>query len=260
MSAATGCGWRLVAQHAAGLSHRAAGLPCQDRAIAELTPLAEGSPPALVAAVADGAGSAEHGEQGAEQAVSAALAVLKSGVASCADAAAALELVRTAFAAAQADLFETSEREGLEPRALSTTLMVALITPRFACFGQIGDGAIVYGDADGLGLAFVVEQEMVNVTDFVTEEGAVDRVMLRTVEAPVTRLAMTSDGLVPLLIHRRDQAPHLPAFRQFFTTLLHSTDEPSLAAELREFLDSAGVNERTDDDKSLVLAAREADA
>jgi hypothetical protein len=256
LSAAALPAWRLVAECAVGVLHRESGLPCQDRAVVDLCLDGEHRCTALVAAVADGAGSALEGEQGAQLATTAALGTLKRAGAGCETAAQALELVREAFVAARHELIESAQQQRIDTREFSTTLLVALVTPAFACFGQIGDGAIVFGDADDLALAFACEQEMVNVTDFVTDESALGRLRMHCVERRVERLAMMSDGLMPLFVARRDQSPHRPAFVQLFSTLLESSDDAALPEQLRGFLQSEAVNARTDDDKSLVLAVR----
>ncbi len=55
----------------------------------------------------------------------------------------------------------------------------------------------------------------------------------------------------------RRKAPFAPFFTPFFTYLeTASKDDAAVERELREYLDSPTVNERTDDDKSLVLAVR----
>ncbi len=260
MSAPADFGWKMVAEHATGAAHLDLGCACQDRAVIDLCLDDERRLIALVAAVADGAGSALEGEQGAQLATTAALRTLKCAAAACGTPAQAMDLVREAFVAARADIIESSQQQGIEMREFSTTLLVALVTPAFACFGQIGDGAIVFGDADDLALAFACEQEMVNVTDFVTDGSALDRLRMHCVERRVERLAMMSDGLMPLFVARRDQSPHRPAFVQLFSTLLESADDAALPEQLRGFLQSEVVNARTDDDKSLVLAVREPSA
>jgi len=64
MSIATLPGWRCLAESVAGTSHLAHQLPCQDAH--KILALGDKH---LVLAVADGAGSAKHAEQGAKIAV-----------------------------------------------------------------------------------------------------------------------------------------------------------------------------------------------
>ena len=59
-----------------------------------------------------------------------------------------------------------------------------------------------------------------------------------------------------LALNMASNTPHEPFFAPFFNTLATSTPEQrdALETSLRTFLGSAAVNERTDDDKTLVLA------
>ena len=70
--------WRVMAASVQGESHEKTGQPCQDAC--EWLVTAGG---VLVGAVADGAGTAELGDVGAQMATRAALAALSRGVALC---------------------------------------------------------------------------------------------------------------------------------------------------------------------------------
>jgi hypothetical protein len=67
---------------------------------------------------------------------------------------------------------------------------------------------------------------------------------------------MFTDGLQRLLLHYETQTPHIPFFEPVFAQLENAECCARLNEELRSFLDSRAVNQRTDDDKTLVLAAR----
>ena len=71
-------------------------------------------------------------------------------------------------------------------------------------------------------------------------------------------LALFTDGLQALALHFVSREVHAPFFEPMFERLRQEPpgDAPGLEAELRAFLDSAEVNRRTDDDKTLVLATR----
>jgi hypothetical protein len=115
--------WRFVAAQAIGTSHLKANLPCQDRFACEV--LADGS---LVAALADGAGSAARAERGAEVAVRAVTAHLKRGLGEKRtdfDA-----LLREAAALAREALVADANREGTALRNYASTLLAAVLTPQ----------------------------------------------------------------------------------------------------------------------------------
>jgi serine/threonine protein phosphatase PrpC len=248
--------WRSVAERAVGVSHTAVSAPCQDHLVVDCCTGADGRVIALVAAVADGAGSASASELGSSQAVSFAVSFIKRYMAVPMPSRDIEPLVREAMLHARSELVSTAAQQQLCLRDLATTLLVAVVVEDGGAFGQIGDGAIVFGDATGLSSAFDIEQEVLNVTDFLTDDDAPALMRTRSVETRIDRLALLSDGLAPLLIDQRLRAPHQPAFDSLFKHVMHTTDVAALAEDLRAFLDSPAVNERTDDDKALVLAVR----
>lgn len=253
---ADGSPWRYVAERSIGTSHRSTSVPCQDQVIVDVCSDESGRATALVAAVADGAGSASESERGASQAVSFAVAYLKRHFVAVMSSVEVGGIVRAAMLHARAEIIRTAEQEQRCVRDYSTTLLVAVVSDRLAAFGQIGDGAIVFGDAGSLQQAFSVEQEMLNVTDFLTDDAAPEIARFRVVEGSFGMLAVLSDGLSTLLIDQRGQRPHAPAFASLFGHMTRTADAAALSEDLRAFLDSPAVNDRTDDDKSLVLAVR----
>jgi hypothetical protein len=69
----------------------------------------------------------------------------------------------------------------------------------------------------------------------------------------ISGLAMLSDGIELLALCYKDNTAHEP----FFTPMFEFAEKPgSTKAELEEFLESERVCDRTDDDKTLVLAVR----
>jgi serine/threonine protein phosphatase PrpC len=252
--------WRSVAERSIGVSHVAVSAPCQDHLLLDFCNDEEERVVALVAAVADGAGSATAGELGAMQAVSFAVSFIKRRIAGRMPSREIEPVIREAMLYARSELVRTVNQQQHPLREFATTLLVAVVTDDGGAFGQIGDGAIVFGEGTGLSMAFDIEQEVLNVTDFLTDDEAPSLVRTRFVESRIERIALLSDGLVPLLIDQRLRAPHQPAFNALFRHLVLTTDVAALSEDLRAFLDSAAVNERTDDDKSLVLAVRVAEA
>ena len=71
-------------------------------------------------------------------------------------------------------------------------------------------------------------------------------------------MALLTDGLQGLALRFDTREAHGPFFEPMFARLrAEGEGEPeSLREELRAFLGSAPVNQRTDDDKTLVLATR----
>ena len=98
--------------------------------------------------------------------------------------------------------------------------------------------------------------EYANMTRFVTDEDAVSALATKTYSTPVLRAAAFSDGIQKIAMNLATNVPHEPFFAPFFKALANATpdQEDKLHAALVRFLNSASVNERTDDDKTLALA------
>jgi hypothetical protein len=59
-----------------------------------------------------------------------------------------------------------------------------------------------------------------------------------------------------LALSYASKSAHQPFFARMFAALRKVGDREDLVVPLRQFLDSPAVNDRTDDDKTLVLATR----
>lgn len=252
-------GWRTLAASVAGTSHASAGLPCADACAARvLRPRKGGS--LLVAVAADGAGTSERAPEGAQLACEAVLRRARRWAAGGADLS---TFGREAFlpwlGAARARIAAAARAEERQSRDFSCTLLVALVGEARAAFFQIGDGAIVYRSADGAYVPALWPQsgEYANCTWFVTDDDAAERVQWATAEG-VDEVALLTDGLQGLALRFGTREAHGPFFEPMFARLRTEREgQPrGLRDELRAFLGSAPVNQRTDDDKTLVLATR----
>jgi hypothetical protein len=250
----------VVGASVAGTSHDETGRPCEDDCYGAAEVAADGSP-LLILAVADGAGSAPRGKQGAEAAVVAlaGAAAEAVGVAGAPlDASLALSLLRAARQSVAS--LCALEPEDRPLRDFACTLLALVATPRGALAMQIGDGAIVLDCGEGLHVAIEpMSGEYANMTRFITDVDAEARLQARSYTAPPLRAAALSDGLQRLALDLALGAPHPPFFDPLFRTLTQAPagSQDALTAALAAFLGSAAVNERTDDDKTLVLAAWE---
>jgi hypothetical protein len=253
-------GWRTLAASVAGTSHASAGLPCADACAARVLRRPRKGGSLLVAVAADGAGSSERAPEGARVACDAILHRARRWAAGRADLS---TFGREAFLPwlddARARIAAAARAERRESRDFSCTLLVALVSGARAVFFQIGDGAIVYRGRDGAYVPAMWPQngEYANCTWFVTDDDAAQRVQSVAAEG-VDEVALLTDGLQGLALRFDTREAHGPFFEPMFARLrAEGEGEPeSLREELRAFLDSAPVNQRTDDDKTLVLATR----
>lgn len=247
--------WRVIAASVAGSAHLRRRLPCQDacywRRAGEI----------LVAAVADGAGSASHSALGAFLATRTAVTrfcpPLEPGAPDI-DAAWKTALCKAVEAAQRAVDSEASAR-GLRGCDLASTLLLAVCSPALTAVAQIGDGAAVAADTAGrlMALTRPMQGEYANETVFLTGRQALDVMQLTVQCGPYTHLALFSDGLQLLALTMPGEQPHAPFFTPFFRYMAHTPDEGEGKNRLTRFLRSPRVQARTDDDLTLLLAARE---
>lgn len=253
--------WRIAAASAIGTSHVATGLPCQDFAHCAVIDTAGG--PTLVSVVCDGAGSAAHSEVGAWLAASTFAELVDlhfEAGGSIADLTKdqAREWVRLV-----ADALEVRAKEsGHSLRDYACTLLAAIVGTRDAAFLQVGDGAIVvsHGEEDGWSYVFWPQHgEYANTTNFVVSANALEVVEFEVAPRRIDELAMFSDGIENLVLHQVTQTVHGRFFDQMMPPVRKAA-APGLDAKLsdglRSYLGSPRICERTDDDKSLILASR----
>lgn len=268
--------WRFVIARARGTSHIKAGLPCQDQLDCRVV-----ENQTLVAALADGAGSAVWAECGANIAVKAAVDLVScqlDGDRSDYDA-----ILREAAVEARETVLAETRRRGANPRDFASTLLVAVVGPDSGSALQIGDGAIVVSDGgQGWGWALNANQipslnlsttkfrwifwpqrgEYANMTRFLTDADALECLRIVPRLGKVTDIALMTDGLEPLALHYASTSVYEPFFRGTFRPLKdaeeaavsESREIRYLSASLDRFLSSDRVRSRTDDDMSLVLA------
>jgi Protein phosphatase 2C len=254
--------WRYAAANAPGASHLRADQPCQDRWACRVLP--DGT---LVAAVADGAGSAAHSAAGAEEAVNALVAAVEKALLSeAADEATPdwTAILRTAMEAARAVVLVAAEAAQLPARQFACTLLAVLIGPDGGAVGQLGDGVVLVSEAlDDWNWVFWPQKgEYANTTFFLTDATALERIEIEPLPPTVADVALLTDGLEALALHFADTAVHLPFITRMMAPL-HRTATPTAGAEatalstaLGQFLGSPVIQTRTDDDITLLLATR----
>lgn len=243
--------WAVLGESVAGTSHRARGLPCQDACrFSTFGPRGEW----LVVAVADGAGSASHAQVGA----AAACDELARRVGP--DRPGSLlgrEGMHAIISEVRQALVAEAGRLGVPPREVACTAILAIVGPEGAAFAQVGDGCVVVGGGAGYEAVFWPEPaEYANATDFLTDERFVEAFRFATIPRPLTEVAVFTDGLQRLALDFSARAPHPGFFGPLFGGVRTAENPSDLGGPFRSFLDSARVNERTDDDKTLVLAVR----
>jgi hypothetical protein len=238
--------WKLIYGSVPGTSHVLSGQPCQDYCAGSVA----GS--TLFAACSDGAGSAGLSHLGSKAAVE----LFMENAASL-ESAPTRDQIEIWVNAARARVLEMAAANDSAPRQLACTLLAAIVGENWAAFAQIGDGAIVFDGPEGYELAFWPDNgEYANTTRFLTEDDYRANLRIEIVERQVTELAVLTDGLQMLALDFGQSKAHDRFFAPLFRTVKNGPDEETLRGSLLEFMDSKRVNDRTDDDKTLLLATR----
>ena len=250
------CAWRVVAAAIKGKGHEKTGQPCQDAVHWQTH--GEGL---LFAALADGAGSAKLSEIGSNLAAQTALRALAESFktpAALRDDAGAKAALKAALDAALKALTDEAKAKPAKPGDLATTLLICVAGPDRLAAAQVGDGAVVYADAEGSlhALTKPAAGEYLNETVFITSEGALERAQFASWPGRASQLALFSDGLQMLALKMPEAAPHAPFFKPLFGWLERVSDLPAARADLERLLRSPRIVERTDDDLTLLLARR----
>lgn len=254
--------WRLIRAAVAGTSHARDALPCQDSCLATSQLLPSGEE-ALLVAVADGAGSAQFGARGAQLACEIGHDRMARWLASASGRLPAAQDVAEWFFSVRCALEDVAHVEGLPLRELASTLLLLLVLPHAAAYAHIGDGGIAVDHGSGLQLVFWPEAgEYANMTRFVTDEDSLEHVRVAVSEATPEEVALFTDGIQRLALDFKTGTVYAPFFAPMMAVLRRQAPAECalLEAQLAAFLDSPKVNSRTDDDKTLVLASRRADA
>jgi hypothetical protein len=247
-------GWIGAAASRRGSAHVRRGEPRQDAVAMRFCG------ETLIAAVADGAGSASRGGAGA------ALACRRladaAGSVTRVDAVSDRDVTRW-FEGARERLRVGAERAGVGLRDLATTAILLLSDGRSTLCGHVGDGAAVARTVGGWrALSWPETGEHAGTTRFLTE----DRPSLRLarLDEPASAVALLTDGMERLVLDLTARTPHAPFFDMVAAPLDRLAMDPEarggrdrrLSAALGRYLDAETVCERTDDDKTLAIAVR----
>ncbi|NCJ06049.1 protein phosphatase 2C domain-containing protein [Synechococcales cyanobacterium C] len=246
--------WKAVVESTIGTRHCQNQVPCQDYGAVRVLH------PAVVGALSDGAGSAQHAEVGAQVAVEVFiqelteqlpewLSLQEADLASQAEAF-FVEGIKTVVQSLETE----AARLGCSVQDLHCTLLGFVSTPYWIAAMQIGDGFIVVrpeADASYELLFQPVKGEYINETVFVTSTEALSAMQVGVRAGQYPFICAATDGLEKVAIRLQGWLPHAPFF-QPFQDCLSLYDAQQQQDYVQSFLSSEALNARTDDDKTLL--------
>jgi len=258
--------WRVAHASVMGTSHEKTGLPCQDVASCRIVTDLDGRD-VLLAVACDGAGSASRSLDGAALAVDRFLrdfgdASGRSGLDGITK-----EFVEDWLSRVRSEIRDEAELQDLSPREFACTILGAVVGDDQAAFFQIGDGAIVVSnraERDDYGWVFWPQHgEFANQTNFITQDNALEVLEFELEARCVDEIAMFTDGIERLVLDLQEKTAPAPFFRTLFGWLVKTEpaavdEEIPISEVVSRYLGSKQINDRTDDDKTLILASRRA--
>jgi hypothetical protein len=249
--------WQVISASVQGTSHVRNETPCQDsHGYFQLENC-------IIAAVADGLGSAAKSDEGSKLAVDTALNVLKHAlIVLPANEKDWEKILSHAFDESRSSLEKLSESSGLPLREYGTTLILAAITPDWVVTGHIGDGAVVafLDNGEMETMSEPLRGEYANEVAPLTSQNALNLVRYSARQISVKAIALLSDGLQNLSINVASGKPFIPFFTPFFDAITQTINTTETSKMLAEFLNSERVCSKTDDDKTLVVIGKVANA
>jgi len=142
----------------------------------------------------------------------------------------------------------------------ATTLIVTMSDGDNTLIAHIGDGAVVARNNDDQQwncLSWPAHGEYASTTRFITENGTPDLRITR-IDRSMDALFLFSDGLERLALDFKVEKPFSPFFEQMIKPLQNNEEFgflQNLSRSLLDYLNSDKINNRTDDDKSIIIAS-----
>jgi hypothetical protein len=251
--------WKVATSTVTGKAHTSRGESGQDYHKAGTVRFADAE--YFIGLSADGAGSTTDGGRGAEIACETVyeriVATLRNNgsIPQITD-----EDICTWITAARGAIEEEADRGSVKRlRDYACTILGAVAGDDGTLFFQIGDGAIVTGSGQEYQTIFWPEQgEYANTTFFVTDEQYLDHLHILHKDATPDEIALFTDGLQNLVLSFSQKKAHTGFFRPLFNALDKFPENTfsCFSVHLQSFLCQGEINERSDDDKTLILAVR----
>ena len=247
--------WRVIHKSVKGTSHR----DCQDSCLVKSISKSDNLN-YLICIASDGAGSALNGKQGAEIACKSAILEIEKTL----DQTTVFTqdiVMKWVENIRQAILLKADE-EKQPVRDYACTLIGTVIGNDCSVFFQKGDGAIVTFKGtktlNGRIIFWPASGLYPNMTYFITDEDIYNKLYISIQTEYFDDISIFTDGLQSLALDFKTRTAYIPFFESMINILRNQSvnELDILENKLTIFLESPQVNERTDDDKTFILATR----
>lgn len=252
--------WKYALASVKGTSHELSDLPCQDSSLCRIIKDSNGQE-ILLAIASDGAGSSSMADVASQLSCKLFASQAEEFLSLNAISDISESLVRGWIDNIVVRLLTEAEEAGHKKRAYACTLLVAIVGNQESVFVQVGDGCMVVsveGAPDDYCWVFWPERGLyANSTYFLIDDILHEHIQYDFIKRPLVEVAVFTDGIESLALKYSDQQAYLPFFQGIFPGVRRAGDDSRKTSQaLESFLNSDRVNERTDDDKTLILATR----
>ena len=250
--------WKIGGVSVVGFSHIDEDIPCQDALAFKVKDNGQ-----LIAAVADGAGSARLSHIGAQAFVDGAVSKIHAlpGSEEIDPENIAAELTIAINETRERLLVEHGDGESDTPASLrdfAATFLMVVADADGGAFFHVGDGAGTRFAADDIASAVVSKPEngeYANETYFVTRENWKSHLRVTRFDGAFDTILLMSDGVTPMAMTKGCAGP----FENFVTPVvgyLKNADGATGEAAVVNTLSAENVRAVTGDDKTLLWAIR----
>lgn len=252
-----GQSWTWAAASAVGTSHIKSGTRLQDAYYCSSVQTKTSE--YLLVIVSDGAGSASYGGEGASIVCRSLSKGIRAYLAEF-DKLPEPGDVDDFLDVARDRIYLAADKRDLAPREFAATLVLLVTNGINSLFAHIGDGCAVVCDKDSkawITPSWPDHGEYASTTFFVTDEPR-PKLRIDYLSTTVSAAVVFSDGIERLALDFSLQVPH----SKFFDSIVKPVQDPLvegkarlLCEKLKSYLNSDNINARTDDDKTLIIAA-----
>lgn len=220
---------------------------CQDAYLIEKI-----GPDQVIAIVADGAGSVSKAKEGAQLTAKKAMQYMKELDLNDISQK-TLQQLHQIPVLIREDIRKEAKKKKEDPHDYASTLVATIFMPDRLLGLQVGDGFLVSGIEDEYDLVFSGKKgEYVNETSFVTDETLDVQTFVQ--REPINFVALATDGLDHVAIDHRLNEAHIGFFKPFDTFLSEEPPKKLIDSELEKFLKSERLQQRSNDDRTLIIA------
>jgi len=211
----------------------------------------------IIAAVADGLGSAEHSEVGSRLAADTSTAYCKANITQSRSPDEILEVINASFTIAQRAIVKEAETQSNPIEQYDTTLSLAVLIGDTLLYGHSGDSGIIALTVDGL-YEKVTEQQR-------DEDNRVfplffeDKWLFGQFDKKVCSVFLATDGMLetlfPFLIKNEPVNIHVKLARFFMdnrSLRIDKNGESKVKERVEDFVNSI-PDEQVNDDKTIVV-------